>query len=188
MTEILVALYFGIGVGLTQLLHTHYAHRSYHQKEVRWLEWVPGFSRSDPPFPERIQPLWPPWDLPPLQLPFTEEKPRLRRAAEVLGLHATNLVYCYAMSVVYGVLAIVVVLLVVPAEPDLSARGYRAGRGQFRRSDSVLLPLRRELVGCRYSRGESGPEHAAARVGHPSLRVHHRRDGLRGLALYATYA
>lgn len=123
MVEPLVALYFGVGVGLTQLLHTYYAHRSYHQKEVRWLEWLPGFSREDPPFPERVQPLWRPWDLPPLQLPYTTEKTWLRRVAEVLGLHATNLVYCYLASLAYAVLATVVVLLVVPAEPDLSARG-----------------------------------------------------------------
>lgn len=123
MVDPLVALYFGAGAGLTQLLHTFYAHRSYHQKEVRWFEWLPGFSREDPPFPGRVRPLWPPWDLPPLQLPYRADKTRVRRAAEVLGLHATNLVYCYAMSVAYAALAATVVLLFVPSDPDLSARG-----------------------------------------------------------------
>lgn len=122
MVEPVVAVYFGVGVGLTQLLHTYYAHRSYHQKGVRLLEWIPGFSREDPAVPERIRPLWRPWDLPPEQMPYTPKKSRRRRAVELLGLQATNVVYCYVLSVVYAVLAVVVVSLAVPAEPGISTR------------------------------------------------------------------
>lgn len=156
----LVALYFGFGVMLSQFSHTYFSANTYEQKQVRALEWLPGFARKDPdpetpgpdtleelhPNPdESIHPLVPPkalkeyqWD--PSGASSSVEKvadslgirypnwmrerrgwepPRLSKSAEVvarnLGLQATNLVYCYVLSVVYGVIAFVVVLFAVPS-------------------------------------------------------------------------
>lgn len=156
----LVAFYFGFGVMLSQFAHTFFSMRTYEQKQVRALEWFPGFSREDPdpetpgpdtleelhPNPdESLHPLLPPNVLKEYQWDPAEagthvervgdrlgirypawmrgrsgwEPPKPSRLAERvargLGLQATNLVYCYVLSVFYGVLAFLVVDLGVPS-------------------------------------------------------------------------
>lgn len=116
MKSWLIGAYFGIGVFLTQAFHTAHAASNYGQKEVRWLEWIPGFSRRDPDDPELVRPPFPPWKLPYLQM-----DPRcVPWYAKVMGLHATNLFYCYVMSAVYGVLATVVVRYWVPSLTEVT--------------------------------------------------------------------
>ncbi len=125
MSDIIISLYFSTGVALTQLLHTKFSHDTFGQKEVLLLEAIPGFSR-EPPIKEEskrgrwgnhpqateelrdfglISPLFPPWKLPHIQL--KEEKTPM--FLKMVGLHATNLVYCYIMSIFYGVLAFFIV-------------------------------------------------------------------------------
>jgi hypothetical protein len=156
----LVALYFGFGVMLCQFSHTYFSMRTYEQKQVRALEWLPEFSRKDPdsetsgpdtleelhPNPDdSIHPLIPPnelkeyqWD-PSQASAYVEsagdalelrypnwlrerrgwEPPTPSKAAEAvarhLGLQATNLVYCYVLSVLYGAVAFLIVLFGVPS-------------------------------------------------------------------------
>jgi len=104
---------------LPQLLHTYYASEKYHQKFVPALEFLtPKFSRSDPPSVswlqrqevDSIHPLFPPWKLKSYQmLPPPYNRDLKYKISKALGLHATNLVYCYLMSVVYGILGSYVV-------------------------------------------------------------------------------
>lgn len=120
MADRIIAIYFGIGVMLPQLLHTYYASDKYGQKFVPALEFlVPKFSRSDPPSVSWLQrheadsphPLVPPWKLKSYQiLPPPYNGGMTYKVAKLFGLHATNLVYCYVMSIVYGVIGGYVVL------------------------------------------------------------------------------
>lgn len=126
-----LALYFGFGVALTQLMHTYFAADYYGQKQVRFLEKLPGFSREDPdpddpdkpdslrdlmpPGKDTIHPLWPPWELQVYQWQPPEEKQFIHKVALTLGLQATNLVYCTAMAIAYGVTATLVVWWVIPS-------------------------------------------------------------------------
>lgn len=116
MVNWVIAAYFGIGVFLTQAFHTAHAASTYGQKEVRWLEWIPGFSRRDPDDPELVRP-----PFPPQRLPYLQMDPRcVPWYARWLGLHATNLFYCYVMSVAYGLLATVVVRYWVPSLSEVT--------------------------------------------------------------------
>lgn len=131
-----IAGYFGLGLFLVQSLHTVHAAQTYYQKQVRLLERLIGwFEREDPSSLNRVWLSWlpdltnrdarqrrldgfgsdprntvrVPWELDPVQQE-TDPLPRpLALLFKTFGLHATNLYYCFFMSVVYGVLGYVAV-------------------------------------------------------------------------------
>lgn len=119
MADKLIAAYFGIGVAIPQALHTYYASEKYNQKFVPALELlVPGFSRKDPHSLHWLQrqggnsthPLVPPWKLKSYQiLPPPYNTGLKYKFATVIGLQGTNLVYCYLMSILYGLIGFYVV-------------------------------------------------------------------------------
>lgn len=133
-----IAAYFGLGAILIQLFHTIHSEKTYGQKQVRALDWLSWFSREDPAHPNRVKLSWWPigshnkqrrvtefsetdeavrWPsrLPEIQIQRDEIPARWRGLFEVFGLQATNLYYCYSMSVLYGGLSILVVYYLVPS-------------------------------------------------------------------------
>lgn len=139
--NVVIALYFGIGVFLNQLFHTVHAEKTYFQKQVRGLEWISWFSRDEPKHPSQIKLSWWPvnshedeqrglsrftdddlneeafWpsQLPEIQLQKESIPKRWRPLFEHFGLQATNLYYCYIMAVFYGVVSFLVIYFLVPS-------------------------------------------------------------------------
>ena len=138
MVSHIIAVYFGVGVGMIQILHSTHSKRIFGQKMVPVLEMIPGFSRRDPSQKKLISLHWLnisqlhrlptgdsqtsiddfvekepeekdnnesprlPKSLPPLQY-NPEDLPRgIKIPFKHLGLQATNLYYCYFMSIFYG--------------------------------------------------------------------------------------
>jgi len=131
-----IAGYFGLGLFITQGLHTFHASQTYNQKQVRvlehlfhwfkredpatlgrvWLDWLPKLTdddsrqqRLDTSTSDFSSGARTPWGLDPVQqhpgrLPLLIAFP-----FRALGLHTTNLYYCFSMSVVYGGIGYVVV-------------------------------------------------------------------------------
>jgi hypothetical protein len=151
MVDWTIAGYFGVGVFLTQAFHTVYSAQIYGQKQVRMLEHISGFSRSDPSGPRARWLLWFPgftrehlrdehatyalwegprndgnepanpgftwpWNLPNLQWGQTDPPWWTR----LLGLQATNLVYCIVAAAIYGVLAAIVARYAIPPLDNVS--------------------------------------------------------------------
>lgn len=139
--DLVIAVYFGLGAMLIQLFHTIHSEKTYGQKQVRALDWLPWFSREDPKHPNLVKLSWWPignhdeeqrrataflnddWngqaqrpsELPEIQTQREDIPERWRDFFVFFGLQATNLYYCYFMSVVYGILGIVVVYYLVPS-------------------------------------------------------------------------
>lgn len=124
-----IALYFGVGVFLVQAFHTFNAATTYGQKQVRWLEWRWPFRRflgregpATDQQEERFRPLKRPYSLP-WNLPNHQMPPvKTTRPYRLLGLQATNLHYCYVLSVVYGIVASLSIRFLVPEPAGISAR------------------------------------------------------------------
>ena len=116
MTSGVIAAYFGIGLFLVQFMHTFHASSTYGQKQVRGLEYLPNFSRMDPPegweqtFRPLERPFQLPWNVPIYQMQREHVTPLHR----LVGLHATNLYYCYLVSVLYGLLGGMLLWALVP--------------------------------------------------------------------------
>ncbi|MEZ3142977.1 hypothetical protein [Halobaculum sp. MBLA0143] len=141
--DVVIAAYLGFGLFLVQASHTVHAAQTYFQKQVRLLEGVFGwFERTDPRSLDRVWLSWLPtlssdspqrrldefhgdaqgearfpWELDPVQQNPDALPGPLAELFALLGLHATNLYYCLAMSVVYGALGYAAVRWFPPLGP-----------------------------------------------------------------------
>lgn len=149
MADWVIALYFGFGLLLVQFLHTIHSAGTYGQKQVRALEYLPNFSRADPPtgwertFRPFKRPLQLPWNAPVYQM----DRADVTWAHRLLGLHYTNLYYCYATAVVYGVLGTIVVRFLVPPMTTVTLPALLTIGGTF----AVLHFLSSSLVGSGFA-------------------------------------
>lgn len=116
MADWVIALYFGVGLFIVQFLHTIHSAATYGQKQVRALEHLPNFSRTDPPsgwkrsFRPFKRPFQWPWNTPVYQM----DRPHVTRLHRFFGLQYTNLYYCYMAAVLYGVVGTAVARFVIP--------------------------------------------------------------------------
>lgn len=160
MSTAILAGYVAVGLLLIQFMHTLHAQRTYMQKQVRGLEWVSWFEREDPDHADQVRLFWfggsadeagenhrlqdfaadenqsdgdprVPAELPEIQQELDDVPRLVRWPFETLGMHATNLYYCYVMSIVYAVGAFVIVWRLAPSLATVSLITLMSFTGVF---------------------------------------------------------
>jgi len=178
MVDWSIALYYGIGVAISQLLHTGYTHRNVPQKKVPIFEHItivgglgrrynlpllrrlPDISRYvDPSSIEAIapqsglssHPFLKPWKMRYFQRPSppysTSWKYMTARLNRMLGLQATNLVYCYLAALIFGGLSVIILRFFLPSPESFTPRTV----ARIFMTLGALIILSWELVGSSFA-------------------------------------